>query len=83
MALHGWEDTAHQLSALAARGQWAEMPALIRDEMLAEFAILTTQADLPAALQARYQGLVDRLGLYIPFVPGQRDELWKALLHGV
>jgi len=26
---------------------------------------------------------VDRLGLYIPFVPGERDEFWKHLLQGV
>ena len=83
MALHGWEEVAHQLSALAARGAWGEMPSLITDEMLAEFAVIANPADLPAALHERYQGLVDRLGLYLPFVPGQRDELWKALLHGV
>lgn len=83
MALHGWEDSAHQLSALAARGAWADMPILITDEMLAEFAIIAPQADLPAALRARYSGLVDRLGLYIPFIPGSRDEFWKIIIDGV
>jgi len=34
-------------------------------------------------LTQRYRGLVDRLGLYIPFVPGERDEFWKNLLQGV
>jgi probable F420-dependent oxidoreductase len=82
MALHGWEDIAHQLSALASRGAWADMPALITDEMLAEFAVISSPADLPAALRARYKGLVDRIGLYIPFIPGERDEFWKALIHG-
>ncbi len=83
MALHGWEDVAHQLSALAALAEWANMPELINNQMLAEFAVITTPADLGDALQGRYQGLVDRLGLYIPFVPGQRDEFWKVLLHSV
>jgi probable F420-dependent oxidoreductase len=83
MALHGWEETAHQLSALAARGDWTEMPTLITDKIMAEFAIISLPADLPAALQARYQGLVDRLGLYLPFIPGERDQYWKALIHGV
>ncbi len=83
MALHGWEDTAHQLSALAARRAWADMLDLITDAMLGEFAILTSPAGLPEALRTRYQGLVDRLGLYLPFIPGQRDELWKAVIHGV
>ena len=83
MELHGWEDTAHQLSALAARGAWAEMPALITDDILAEFAVITSAADLPAALRQRYQGVVDRLGVYLPFIPGERNEFWKALLASV
>jgi probable F420-dependent oxidoreductase len=83
MQLHGWEETAHQLSALAARGSWAEMPALITDDMLAEFAIIASPEKIMAALQARYHGLVDRIGLYIPFRPGERDEFWKTLMHSV
>ena len=81
MELHGWQDTAQQLSAHAARGEWADMPGLISPDMLREFAVITTPEDLPYALMERYQGLVDRLGLYIPFVPGERDEFWKHLLQ--
>jgi len=80
MALHGWQTTAEQLSALASRGTWGEMPALINDEMLETFAVRADVGDLPAALAERYNGLVDRLALYIPFVPGERDDLWKVLL---
>jgi len=83
MELHGWEDIAMQLSSLAARGAWADMAGLISNEMLGEFAVIASPADLPAALLERYQGVVDRLGLYIPFIPGERDELWKHLLQGV
>jgi probable F420-dependent oxidoreductase len=83
MELYGWEDTARQLSALAARGAWAEMPGLISDDILRECAVIASPANLPAALVERYQGLVDRLGLYIPFMPGERDDFWKRLLQGV
>jgi alkanesulfonate monooxygenase SsuD/methylene tetrahydromethanopterin reductase-like flavin-dependent oxidoreductase (luciferase family) len=83
MELHGWDETARQLSSLAARGAWADMAGLIDDDMLREFAVMASPGELPAALQERYGGLVDRLGLYIPFVPGERDEFWKHLLHGV
>lgn len=79
MALHGWEETAERLSALAGRGKWDEMPFLIEDEMLATFAVFASPSDLPAALSERYQGVVDRLALYLPFVPGERDELWRRL----
>ena len=51
--------------------------------MLHECAVIAPAADLPAALLERYQGLVDRLGLYIPFIPGERDEFWKHLLQSV
>jgi len=81
MALHGWDDVAEQLSALAGRGEWAAMPALVTTEMLATFAVVAKAADLPQALMARYQGAVDRLGLYLPFVPGERDDFWRALLR--
>jgi hypothetical protein len=31
-------------------------------------------------LDERYRGLADRLTLYMPFVPGERDAFWKSLL---
>jgi hypothetical protein len=80
MALHGWEEIAEQLSSLASRGQWGEMPALISDEMLSTFAVVAEAVDLPAALLERYHGLVDRLSLYLPFIPGERDAFWKELV---
>jgi probable F420-dependent oxidoreductase len=83
MQLHGWDDIARQLSAMAARGRWADMPVLISDDILAEFAVIAPANDLATALRERYQGLVDRLGLYIPFVPGERDDFWKHLLYSV
>jgi len=80
MDLHGWGETAENLSALAARGQWAEMPALINEEMMQEFV---TQADSPAALaqalQKRYATLAQRLALYLPFIPGEKDDFWREL----
>jgi hypothetical protein len=65
---------------LAARGRWGEMPALITDEILEVFAVVGDPQTLPEALRQRYQGRVDRLALYLPFIPGQRDGFWKALL---
>ena len=80
MALHGWEDVAQELSTLASRGKWGEMPPLIDDNMLTTFAIVTEVSDLREALLDRYGELVDRLGLYLPFVPGKRDGFWRAFL---
>ncbi len=79
MDLHGWSDTAETLSGHAAKGDWAEMPMLITDEMLNEFCLHTTEANLATDLKARYEGLADRLTLYTPFVPGEKDAWWKRL----
>jgi probable F420-dependent oxidoreductase len=83
MALHGWADVAEQLSAHAARSEWDQMPARITDEMLAEFCLLTDESQLAVALKQRYDGIADRLGLYSPFVPGEKDAVWKRLVEAL
>jgi probable F420-dependent oxidoreductase len=80
MNLHGWTETAEKLSGLAARGQWGEMPSQITDEMLSVFAVLSNEADLPGALLERYDGLADRLGMYMPFIPAENDTFWRSLI---
>lgn len=80
MALHGWQETAERLSALARRGDWGAMPAQISDEMLQTFAVVSPAEELGARLKERYGGRADRLGLYLPFTPGKRDAFWARLL---
>jgi len=80
-ALHGWEEVAEQLSAHAARGEWAEMFGLVTDEMLHTFCLVTEAENLPARLQERYAGIADRLTLYTPFVPGEKDDFWKTMVQ--
>ncbi len=81
MKFHGWGEVADQLRAHAANGEWAEMPSLITDKMLEAFV---TYADspsaLPAALKERYGGLVDRITVYTPFVPREKDDFWRDML---
>ncbi len=85
MALHGWGEIADQLQVLSRKKAWQEMAALINDEMLETFAISAPSGDLAEALKDKYQGLIDRLSVYRPFVPGEDDEFWKELvlkMHG-
>jgi probable F420-dependent oxidoreductase len=67
MELHGWEDTADKLHALSTRGGWAEMGALITDDMLGEFAAVGTPAEVGAALRERFDGLATRMSFYAPY----------------
>ncbi len=79
MDLHGWSGVAETLSAHASKGEWAEMPMLITDEILSEFCLVAEEDKLADELKKRYEGIADRLTLYTPFVPGERDEWWKGL----
>ncbi|MFC2026273.1 TIGR03617 family F420-dependent LLM class oxidoreductase [Chloroflexota bacterium] len=83
MNLHGWDSVADNLSGLAKRGKWAEMPGLINDEILETFAVISDQSEIAAGLMNRYDGIVDRLNLYLPFTPGKRDPFWKNIIKGV
>ena len=78
--LHGWGTVGEELGSLAARGKWDEMPKLITDEMLETFVVVGRWDDLAAKLHAKYDGLLDRVGLYRPYVPGVEDDLWRQLI---
>jgi probable F420-dependent oxidoreductase len=81
MAHHGWGEVAENLSRLAARKQWDEMPALVTDEMLETYAVVAPPDALAGAVKARYEGLLDRVTYSLPFVPGQRDDLWRMAVE--
>jgi len=80
MDLHGWGGVAEKLSAHAAKGEWADMPKLITDEILSEFCLVTDEGKLLDGMSSRYAGIADRLTLYTPFIAGERDEWWKSVL---
>lgn len=79
MDLYGWTAIAEKLSVHAARGEWDAMPALVSDEILSEFCLMADADHLAERLMERYDGLADRLALYVPFVPGERDAFWQRL----
>lgn len=81
LAFHGWQEVGQRLSNLAARGRWAEMSALISDEMLETFSTRASPADLPQVLRERYEGVAQRLALYLPFSGGGSSDLWAHLVE--
>jgi len=83
MAHHGWESTAEALSALAARGDWSGMAALVTDEMLDTFAVSAPLDELAAPLRERYEGLLDRVALYRPFGIEDDQGAWRKLATGI
>lgn len=81
--VHGWGEVGEQLSRLAATKRWAEMPRMITDDMLRELAVEAPPHEIGAAVRERYQGVIDRLALYLPFVPGTDDAFWRAIIQAV
>jgi len=82
MEVHGWGDVGEQLSMLAARKRWGEMPALITDEMLAAFATIAPPEALADAVRSRYDGLLDRVGYYFLGQPAPFDDRqWREIIE--
>lgn len=80
--LHGWEDTAKQLSQMARDGRWPEMPALITDDILETIAVIGTWAELPGIIHQKYGDRLDRVSYYLPYTPGQNEDGWRATIAG-
>lgn len=83
LACHGWEEVGQRLSRLASAKRWGEMGELISDEMIDAFAVQAPFGQLGPALRARYAGVLDRVACYLPFVPGDLDDVWRAVAAAV
>jgi probable F420-dependent oxidoreductase len=70
LELHGWGEVGEELTRLSKAGQWAEMDALVSDDMLHAFAIVAPPAQVPQLLAQRCAGLVNRVS-FIAGQPGQ------------
>jgi len=58
---HGWTQVGRDLHRLSLEGKWMEMPKLITDEMLDEFAVVAVGDDLGHKLKERSQGIFDTI----------------------
>jgi probable F420-dependent oxidoreductase len=76
MDSHGWGDTTTRLNSMSIQGKWDEMPRLITDDMVSEFAAVASYDDLPAEIEKKYGGQVDTI--QIGFPPGNPDEEARA-----
>jgi probable F420-dependent oxidoreductase len=65
--VHGWGDLQSDLNTLARQDRWQEMGELIDDDVLNSFAIVAEPNEIAPALSKRFEGLVQRTSLYIPY----------------
>lgn len=80
---HGWGELSGKLNAKAAAGDWAGMAREITDEMLDEFCISGPIDEIGKKLRTRYDGLLDRVSLYLPFRPGENDTGLKRIIADI
>lgn len=64
---HGWGGLQTELNTLTKEGRWADLPALLTDEVVDALVVRGAPGDIAAALGARYAGTVDRVGLSMPY----------------
>ncbi len=75
--LHGWGELHEQLHRLSVSDGWAEMPALIDDEVLDAFAVTAEPAEVGAAIVERFGSEVDRVSLSTAYAFD--DEAWSRV----
>jgi probable F420-dependent oxidoreductase len=69
---HGWQELGQRLHQMSLEGKWTEMPRLISDEMLEEFAIVGTYDELARKVKQRCGGVFSTMLLDLP--PGLRED---------
>ncbi len=84
LELHGWLETGLRLHQMSVEGKWAQMPALISDDMLEQWAVIATRDELATKLNERCAGIFSSVLLDLP-AEARRDRDWVgeivAALH--
>jgi probable F420-dependent oxidoreductase len=62
--MHGRGDIADQLHGLSRRGAWADMPALVDDDLIREICVCAKYDEVAAQLAERYTGRATRIMPY-------------------
>lgn len=77
---HGWTDVGLQLHELSLQNKWRDMPRLITDEMLEEWAIVATPEELGPHLRTRCGDLFSSITLDLPAaVRADREQVRRLL----
>jgi probable F420-dependent oxidoreductase len=60
---HGWGDLHPKLNALSKQGRWADMAALVPDEVVETIAVVGLRDEIGPAVRARVAGLADTVSI--------------------
>lgn len=77
---HGMGDLQDQMREMTKAGKWAEMWEYVPDELFEKTCVSGTYDELPHKVKERYDGLLDRVAYYMPYIPGENETLWEESL---
>jgi probable F420-dependent oxidoreductase len=66
LEFHGWEDVGQHLHRLSIEGKWQQMPELITDDMLTEWAVVGSYDELTAKVKQHCGGIFSTVLLDLP-----------------
>ncbi len=75
---HGWGELHVELNALSKQGRWAEMIALVDDDVLYTLATCGSPSDVATRLTQRFAGVANRVAFYMPY-PAAPDLVAEAV----
>ena len=81
--MHGWDDLQPRLQGLVKKGRLDEAPELVTEEILAEFSVRGSFEEVTERMRAKYEGVVDRVGFYIPVIGGVNEKQWEEVVKSL
>jgi probable F420-dependent oxidoreductase len=80
---HGWKDIGLKLHQLSLEGKWQEMPGLITDDMLEEWAVIATYDELARKLKERCGGIFSTVLIDLPSQLRQDESRFKDTVRAL
>ena len=67
LEIHGYGDVGERLHKLSMQGRWDQMAGEVPADFLEEVILRAHPEEVASALRAKYDGVLDRIALYLPF----------------
>ena len=81
LELHGLQELGQRLHGLSLKGQWAEMTALVSDEMLETFAVIGGYDEVAGRMKEQLGGLVDEVGFNMKVSTPQDEKALRNIIN--
>ncbi|MBV9995358.1 MAG: TIGR03617 family F420-dependent LLM class oxidoreductase [Caulobacteraceae bacterium] len=71
------------LRVMSREGRWDDMPALVSDEIVDQFAVFDAPRELGRRLKAKYEGILSEIAIYKEGTQFAAEADWPELLEGL